>query len=143
MYILDVAPWWYVSDLTTALAPSVQCRYIAGRVRWNIGEMGTATWRLVGEILSQMIGKVYLLDSGMPPMFVISESDYEMRKKRITDRPRSFEDAGKRRQGLITAGEMSHAMELPDQVDKVISSLKHKRELKEDLASSSTGQQQA
>ena len=46
VYILDVAPWWYLSDLTQALAPSVQCRYIADRVRWSVGEMRTATWRL-------------------------------------------------------------------------------------------------
>ena len=86
VYILDVAPWWYLSDLTEALAPSVQCRYIADRVRWSVGEMRTATWRLTGESVSQLIGKVYLSDSGMPPMFVISEADYEARKKRITDR---------------------------------------------------------
>ena len=44
MYILDVAPWWYLSDLTEALAPSVHCWYIADRVRWSVGEMRTATW---------------------------------------------------------------------------------------------------
>ena len=26
LYIVDVAPWWYLSDLTEALAPSVHCR---------------------------------------------------------------------------------------------------------------------
>ena len=139
VYILDVAPWWYLSDLTEALAPSVQCRYIADRVRWSVGEMRTATWRLTGESVSQLIGKVYLSDSGMPPMFVISEADYEARKKRITDRPRNTDDAKTRRQGLITAGEMAKAMELDDQVDKVISSLKRKRDLKEDEASPSNG----
>ena len=55
MYILDVAPWWYLSDLTEALAPSVQCRYIADRVRGGVGEMRTATWRLTGESVSQLI----------------------------------------------------------------------------------------
>ena len=139
VYILDVAPWWYLSDLTEALAPSVRCRYIADRVRWSVGEMRTATWRLTGESVSQLIGKVYLSDSGMPPMFVISEADYEARKKRVTDRPRNRDDIKTRRQGLITAGEMAKAMELDDQVDKVISSLKHKRDLKEDEASSSNG----
>ena len=139
VYILDVAPWWYLSDLTEALAPSVQCRYIADRVRWSVGEMRTATWRLTGESVSQLIGKVYLSDCGMPPMFVISEADYEARKKRITDRPRNTDDAKTRKQGLITAGEMAKAMELDDQVDKVISSLKRKRDLKEDKASSSNG----
>ena len=123
VYILDVAPWWYLSDLTEALAPSVQCRYIADRVRCSVGEMRTATWRLTGESMSQLIGKVYLSDSGMPPMFVISEADYEARKKRITDRPRNTDDTKSRRQGLITAGEMAKAMELDDQVDKLISSL--------------------
>ena len=139
VYILDVAPWWYLSDLTEALASSVHCRYIADRVRWNVGEMRTATWRLTGESVTQLIGKVYLLDSGMPPMFVISEADYVARKRRITDRPRNTDDAKTRRQGLITAGEMAKAMELDDQVDKVISSLKRKRDLKEDEASSSNG----
>ena len=89
MYILDVAPWLYFSDLTEAPAPLVQCRYIADRVRWSVGEMRTATWRLTGESVSQLIGKVYLSSSRMPPMFVISEADYEARKKRITDRPRN------------------------------------------------------
>ena len=139
VYILDVAPWWFLSDLTEALTPSVQCRYIADRVRWSVGEMRTTTWRLTGESVSQLIGKVYLSDSGMPPMFVISEADYEARKKRITDRPRNTDDAKTRKQGLITAGEMAKAMELDDQVDKVISSLKRKRDLKEDEASSSNG----
>ena len=139
MYLLDVAPWWYLSDLTEALAPSVHCRYIADRVRWSVGEMRTATWRLTGESVTQLIGKVYLSDSGMPPMFVISEADYEARKRRITDRPRNTDDSKTRRQGLITAGEMAKAMELDDQVDKVISSLKRKRDLKEDEASSSSG----
>ena len=88
VYILDVAPWWYLSDLTEALAPSVHCRYIADRVRWSVGEMRTATWRLTGESVTQLIGKVYLSDSGMPPMFAISEADYEARKRRITNRPR-------------------------------------------------------
>ena len=37
VHILDVAPWWYLSDLTEALAPSVHCRYIADRVRWSVG----------------------------------------------------------------------------------------------------------
>ena len=138
VYILDVAPWWYLSDLIEALAPSVQCRYIADRVRWSVGEMRTATWGLTGESVSQLIGKVYS-DSGMPPMFVISEADYEARKKRITDRPRNTDDAKTRKQGLITAGEIAKAMELDDQVDKVISSLKRKRDLKEDEASSSNG----
>ena len=139
VYILDVAPWWYLSDLTEALAPSVQCRYIANRVKWSVGEMRTATWQLTGESVSQLIGKVYLSDFGMPPMFVISEADYEARKKRITDRLRNTNDAETRKQGLITAGEMAKAMELDDQVDKVISSLKRKRDLKEDEASSSNG----
>ena len=139
MYILHVAPWWYVSDLTKALAPSVQCGYIVDRVRWSVGEMRTATRRLTGESVSQLIGKVYLSDSGMPPMFVISEADYEARKKRITDRPRNIDNTKTRKQGLITAGEMAKAMELDDQVDKVISSLKRKRDLKEDQASSSNG----
>ena len=58
LYILDVAPWWYLSDLTKALAPSVQCRYIANRVRWSVGDMRTATWRLAVESVSQLIGKV-------------------------------------------------------------------------------------
>ena len=75
----------------------------------------------------------------MPPMFVISEADYEARKKCITDRPGSTDDAKTCKQGLITAGEMAKAMELDDQVDKVISSLKRKRDLKEDEASSSNG----
>ena len=61
--------------------------------------MRTATWRLTGESVSQLIGKVYLSDSGMPPMFVISEAEYEARKKRITDRPRSTDDAKTRKQG--------------------------------------------
>ena len=139
VYILDVALWWYILDLTEALAPSIQCRYIADRVRWSVGEMRTATWRLTGESVSQLIGKVYLSDSGMPPMFVISEADYEARKRRITDRPRNTDDTKTRRQGLITAGEMAKAMELDDEVDKVISSLKRKRDLKEDEASSSNG----
>ena len=137
VYILDVARWWYLSDLTEALAPSVHCRYIADRVRWSVGEMRTATWRLTGESVTQLIGKVYLSDSRMPPMFVISEADYEARKRRITDRPRNTDDSKTRRQGLITAGEMAKAMELDDQVDKVIRSLKRKRDLKEDEASSS------
>ena len=127
VYILDAALWWYLSDLTEALAPSVECRYIAARVRWSVGEIRTATWRLTGESVPQLIGKVYLSDSGMPPTFVISEADYEARKKRITDRPRSTDDAKTRKQGSITAGEMAKAMELDDQVDKVISSLKSKR----------------
>ena len=139
VYLLDVAPWWYLSDLTEALAPSVHCRYIADRVRWGVGEMRTATWRLTGESVTELIGKVYLSDSGMPPMFVISEADYEARKWRITDRPRNTDDPKTRRQGLITAGEMAKAMELDDQGDKVISSLKRKRDLKEDEASSSNG----
>ena len=99
--ILVVAPWWYLSDLTEALAPSVHCRYIADRVRWSVGEMRTATWRLNGEGVSQLVGKVYLLDSGMPPMFVISEVDYEARKKRITDRPKNTDDAKTHKQGLV------------------------------------------
>ena len=139
VYMLDVAPWWYLSDLTEALAPSVQCRYIADRVRWSVGEMRTATWRVTAESVSQLIGKVYLSDSGMPPMFVISEADYEARKKRVTDRPRNTYDTKTCRQGLITAGETDKTMELDDQVDKVISSLKRKRDLKEDEASSSNG----
>ena len=139
VYILDVAPWWYLSDVTEALAPSVQCQYIADRVSWSAGEMHMATWRLTGESVSQLIGTVYLSDSGMPPMFVISEADYEARNKRITDRPRNADDAKTHKQGLITAGEMAKAMELDDQVDKVISSLKRKRDLKEDEASSSNG----
>ena len=85
VYILDVAPRWSLSDVTEALAPSVQCRYIADRVKWSVGEMRTATWRLTGESVSQLIRKVYSSDSGMPPMFVISKADYEARKERITD----------------------------------------------------------
>ena len=48
IYILDVAPWWYLPDPTEALAPLVHRRYIAERVRWSVGEMRTATWRLTG-----------------------------------------------------------------------------------------------
>ena len=139
VYILDVAPWWYLADLTEALAPSVQCRYIADRVGWSVGEMRTATWRPTGESVSQLIGKVFLSDFGMPPMFVISEAVYEARKKRITDRPTNTDDGKTRKQGVITAGEMAKAMELDDQVEKVISSLKRKRDLKEDESSSSNG----
>ena len=74
--------------------------------------MRTAIWRLTGESVSQLIGKVYLSDSGMPPIFVISEADYEARKKCITDRPRNTDDAKTRKQGLMMAGEMAKAMEL-------------------------------
>ena len=139
LYILDVAPWWYLLDLTEALAPLVHCRDIADRVRWSVGEMRTATWRVIGESVSQLVGKIYLSNSGTTRMFVILEADYEARKKRITDRPRNTDDAKTRNQGLITAGEMAKAMELDDQVDKVISSFKRKRELKEDEASSTNG----
>ena len=59
--------------------------------------MRTATWRLTGESVSQLVGKVCLLDSGMPPMFVVSEADYEARKKRITDRPKNTDDAKTRK----------------------------------------------
>ena len=72
-------------------------------------------------------------------MFVISKADYEAHKTGITDGPRNTHDAKTRKQGLITAGEMARAIELDDEVDKVISSLKHKRDLKEDEASSSNG----
>ena len=75
----------------------------------------------------------------MPRMFLISEADYEARKRRITDRPKNTDDATTRRQGLITGGEMAKAMDLDDQVNKVISSLKRKRDLKEDEVSSSNG----
>ena len=75
-HILDVAPWWYLSDVTEALAPLVHCQYIADRVRGSMGEMRTATWRLTGQGVSHLVGKVYLSDSGMTPMFVISEADY-------------------------------------------------------------------
>ena len=50
--ILDVAPWWYLLDLTEALAPLVHCPYIANRVKWSVGEMCTVTWRLTGESVS-------------------------------------------------------------------------------------------
>ena len=139
VYILDVVPWWYLSDLTEALAPSVQYQYIADRVTWSVGEMCTATWRLTGESVSQLVGKVYLSDFGMPPMFLILEADYEARKKRITNRPKNTDDAKTRKQGLVTAGEIARAMELGKQVDNVISSLKRKRTLKDDGASSTTG----
>ena len=75
----------------------------------------------------------------MPPMFVISEADYEAPKRRITDRLKNTDDAKTRRQGLITGGEIAKAMELDDQVNKVISFLKRKRDLKEDEVSSSNG----
>ena len=100
--------------------------------------MCTSTWRLSGESVSQLVGNVYLLDSGIPPMFVISEADYQAWKKRITNRPKNTNDAKTRKQGLVTRGEMARAMELDDQVDKVIRSLKRKRDLKEDEASSTT-----
>ena len=49
--------------------------------------MRTATWRLTGESVSQLVAKVGLLVAFWnAPMFVISEADYEVRKKRITDR---------------------------------------------------------
>ena len=101
--------------------------------------MRKATWRLTGESVPQLVGKVYSSDSAMPPMFVISEADYEARKKRITDRPKNTDGAKTRKQGLIAAGEMARAMQLDDQVDKVINSLKRKRDLKEDQASSTLG----
>ena len=55
IYILDVAPRLYLSDLTQALAPSMHCRYIADRVRWSVGEMRTATWRLTGESVKEAL----------------------------------------------------------------------------------------
>ena len=78
-------------------------------------------------------------DPPCPCMFVIYEADYEARKKRIIDSPKNTDDAKTRKQGRITAGDMAKAMELDDQVDKVISSLKRKRDLKEDEASSTNG----
>ena len=59
--------------------------------------MCTATWPLTGESVSKLIGKVYLSDSGTPPMFVISEADYEALKERITDRPKNTDDAKTRK----------------------------------------------
>ena len=55
--------------------------------------MRTATWQLTGESVSQLVGKVYVLYFGMLPMFVISEADYDARKKRTTNRPKSTDDA--------------------------------------------------
>ena len=72
-------------------------------------------------------------------MFVISEADYEARKRSTIDRPKNTDDAKKRKQGLVTAGEMARVRELDNQVDTVISSLKSKGDLKEDAASSTTG----
>ena len=69
---------------------------------------------------------------------MIPEADYEARRKRITDRPNTTDDAKTRKQGLVTAREMARAMQLDDQVDEGISLLKRKRDLK-DESSSTTG----
>ena len=64
VYLLDVAPWWYLSEQT--LGASMQIKWMADRVRWSAGEMRTATRRITRENVAKLVGKVYLSDIGMP-----------------------------------------------------------------------------
>ena len=47
--LLDVAPWWYPSDLEQVLG-KVICR--------SLGEIRTATRRIIGENVVKLVGKV-------------------------------------------------------------------------------------
>ena len=55
VYLLDVAPWWYLSDLEQALGASIQTSRMADRVCWNVGEMCTAAWRITGDTIAKVV----------------------------------------------------------------------------------------
>ena len=101
--------------------------------------MRTATWRLTGESVSQLVAKVGLLVPFWNAPHVCDLRSGLRSAEKTHHRPKNTDDAKTRKQGLIMAGEIAKAMELDDQVDRVISCLKRKRDLREDQASSTNG----
>ena len=42
-------------------------QWLDNRLHRSVGEMRIATWRIIGENVIKLVGKVYRSDTGMPP----------------------------------------------------------------------------
>ena len=82
MYLLYVALWWCHSDLGQALNASISMQLVAERVRWSVGKMRTATWRIKRETVIELVGKVCELTWVSLP--VILEADHGAQRRQFT-----------------------------------------------------------
>ena len=61
-YIVQVPPYWCVEDPRSIVKGVFPARHIPNRLRWSVGEMRTATWRITAEGASESVGRVFHTD---------------------------------------------------------------------------------
>ena len=122
VYIVDVPPYWSIEDLQGIGKGTFPAKHILDGLRWSVGEMRTAAWRITVEGATELVGRVFHTD-GLTPLLVISEAECNVRKdKAMAPRPQITSSIP--RKAFITAIEMSRAMDLDTEVRAKLKILK-------------------
>ena len=121
-YIVDVPPCWSIEDLLGIVKGIFPAGHILDRLRWSVGDMRTATWRITAEGAIELFGRVFHTD-GLTPLLVISEAECNACKdKAMAPRPQIASNAP--RKAFITASKTSQAMDLDTEVRAKLKVLK-------------------
>ena len=97
---------------------------VIDRVRFSVGEIQTATWRVSGESIGQLAGMVFHGVRGSEMVSLMAEVDYIAKKAQVSEAIQSRPRVGT---PLMTAKEMDDAMALDSEVRTSLSKLKRKR----------------
>ena len=119
---MDVPPYWSIEDLQGIVKGIFPARHILDRLRWSVGEMRIATWRINAEGATELVGRVFHT-AALTPLLVICEAKYDAHKdKAIAPRPQIASST--LRKAFITTSEMSKAMDLDTEVPAKLKILK-------------------
>ena len=121
LYAVNVAPWWDRSDMAEVFVSCTKNKEVViNRVRFSVGEIRTATWRVSGESIGQLAGMVFHDVRGSELVSI----DYIAKKGQVSEAIQSRPRVGA---PLITAKEMDDAMAFDSEVRTSLSKLKRKR----------------
>ena len=78
-------PWWDISDLGAIFASCTNnIEVVIDRVRFSVGEIRTATWRVSGESIGQLAGMVFHGVRGTKIVSLMAEADYMAKKAQVS-----------------------------------------------------------
>ena len=85
VFAVNVPPWWDHADTAVVFASCTKNREVfIYRMRFNMGEMRTATWRITWEDLASLPGMVFHGVIGKHLVTIVSESQYVAQKDMVS-----------------------------------------------------------
>ena len=86
LYAVSVPPWWDMTDMAAVFASFTKNKDFAiDRVRFSVGEIRTATWRVSGESIGQLAGMVFHGVRGSETVSLLAEIDYIAKKAQVSE----------------------------------------------------------